>query len=185
MAYQFVATRSVELTGLRFPFPLKWYAERGFLRISNEGRGELLFQGGNADVRVEESFDIRMTPDETGAVAGRLELDLTVKSALTEPEWGDLAAAYSGSRRGFGVALTQNMFQLPRYAWTLEKVASKLDIKPRALQMTLFRECYSFDSALRRCRQLDMLLQEGNSYCDCLIFERVAEKQVSYALKQA
>jgi hypothetical protein len=181
LAYQFVATRGVELKGLRFPFPLRWYSERGIHRLSKGCRGELLRRGGYARIRLEELFDVQMTPDETGAVTGRLELGLTVKNTLSEPDWRALALMYSSKYRGFGVVLAQNMFQLPWYPWTIETVASRLDTKPRALQMTLFRECYSFDAALRRCRRLDTLLRVGNAHC---IFEIVAGSAEETAAQQ-
>ncbi|MGU7776157.1 hypothetical protein ACV229_39135 [Burkholderia sp. MR1-5-21] len=172
LAYQFVATRGVELRELRFPFPLIWHSDRGIHQVSKGSGGELLRGGSHVRIRMEELFDVQMTPDETGAVSGRLELGVTVDRALSEPEWDALALMYASNSRGFGVALTQSMFQLPWYPWTIEKVASQLDAKPRALQMTLFRECYSFNAALRRCRGLDTLLRVGNAHC---AFEIVAD----------
>ncbi|MBN3793055.1 hypothetical protein [Burkholderia sp. Ac-20353] len=180
MAYQFIATRGVELKALRFPFPLRWHSERGILQLSTACGGELVCRGSNVPVRPEELFDVQMAPDETGAVAGRLELGLTVKGPLLEPDWDTLTSIYSSNGRGFGLALAQNMFRLPWYPWSLENVASQLDTKPRALQMTLFRECYSFDAALRRCRRLDTLLREGNAHCS---FERVTVSAEDAATK--
>ncbi|WP_321897430.1 hypothetical protein [Burkholderia cepacia] len=165
MAYQFIATRVVELKELRFPFPLKWHPVRGIHHLST-GCGEALIRRDSyINIRPEELFDVQMTPDETGAVAGRVELSLTMIDTLLEPDWDTLASVYSKNCRGFGVLLAQNMFQQPWYPWTIRAVASRLDTKPRALQMALFRECYSFDAMLRRCRRLNTLLQLGSHDC--------------------
>ncbi|WP_155630848.1 hypothetical protein [Burkholderia cepacia] len=172
LAYQFIATRVVELKELRFPFPLKWHPERGIHHLSNECGGELLRRGSFIGVRPEELFDVQMMPDETGAVAGRVELNLTVISTPLEPDWDTLESVFSNNCRGFGVLLAQSMFQLPWYPWTIKTVASRIGTKPRALQMALFRECYSFDAVLRRCRRLNTLLQLGSDDCT---FERVSD----------
>lgn len=110
-------------------------------------------------------FDVSMMPDETGAVTGRLEIDLDVSDAEAEPDWNALAAALSSNVRGVGLALTQTMFRFPWHGWKLEAVAARLDTTPRMLQMALFREAYSFDATLRRCRRLNSLLQIGHAHC--------------------
>ena len=114
-------------------------------------------------VRTEELFDVCAIPDETGAAIGWLELEIGACGAATEPDWKGLTQAFSRDGGGFGLALAQNMFRLPWYAWRIEDVARALGVTRRALQMALFRESYSFDAALRRCRRLNQLLREGDA----------------------
>lgn len=137
---------------------------RGFVSLSRSGgiaRAEFTnFQKASA-----EMFDVYMMPDQTGAVAGRLEIDLVLPASQSEPDWDALACTYSTDPRGFGLSLAQTMFRLPWYPWRLETVASRLGTKPRSLQIVLFRESYSFDAALRRCRQLNTLLRAGRTDC--------------------
>lgn len=116
-------------------------------------------------IRHEEMFDVHMMPDETGAVTGRLEIDLMLRNKQSEPDWHSLALSYACNGRGFGLALTQSMFASPSYPWTLESLAARLGARPRAIQMALFRESYSFDAALRRCRSLHTLLRAGHAHC--------------------
>jgi len=181
LAYQFVATRDVELKGLRFPFSLRWHCGRGIHQLSKSHGGELFRQMGKVHIRREEMFDVYMAPDRTGAVTGRLEIDLVLPSSQSEPDWEALARTYSTHPRGFGLSLAQTMFQLPWYPWQIEAVASRMDTKPRSLQMVLFRESYSFDAALRRCRQLNTLLRAGRTDC---IFELVPEAVGSITPKE-
>ncbi|WP_124612020.1 hypothetical protein [Burkholderia sp. Bp9143] len=171
LAYQFFALREVTLTDLRFPFTARWYSERGVVKLSKRYGSELVRRDGFAHVRREELFDVAMSPDQTGAVAGQLQLDLPAQGGNSEPDWCALAAAYENGKGGLGFVLAQNMFLLPEYPWTISALASRLAIKPRMLQMSLFQECYSFDAVLRRCRRLNALLQLGGAGC---VFEIVA-----------
>jgi hypothetical protein len=162
--YRFDATRAVELKGLRFPFASTWRAERGHHVLTKRmGRQRLNL---DAPMRVdrEEMIDVCAIPDETGAASGWFELHTGVCVSTTVPDWATLSAAFSRGE-GFGLALTQAMFGLPGYAWRIEIVAAELGITRRALQMTLFRESYSFDAALRRCRRLNQLLRDGDARC--------------------
>ena len=175
LAYRFVATRGVELRGLRFPFALRWHTGRGIHQLSKTHSGQRYRPGGEVRIRLEEMFDVHMLPDETGAVTGRLEIELITADGPSEPDWHRLALIYSPHGRGFGLALTQSMFGLPWYPWTLESVAGRLCATPRSIQMALFRESYSFDAALRRCRHLHTLLRVGLAHCR---FEAVDGKDV-------
>jgi len=157
--------REVTLTDLRFPFTARWYSERGVVKLSRRYGSELVRRGHFAHVRREELFDVAMSPDQTGAVAGQLQLDLPARSGNTEPDWPALASAYENTEGGLGFVLAQNMFFAPEYPWTIGALASRLAIKPRMLQMRLFQECYSFDAVLRRCRRLNALLQIGGPDC--------------------
>ena len=58
----------------------------------------------------------------------------------------------------FGRVLAQQMFATPEYQWTLSEVLRVVGTDTRALQMRLFREAYSFASALKRCRMLRLFL---------------------------
>jgi hypothetical protein len=116
-------------------------------------------------VRSEELFDVCAIPDETGAAIGWLELEINVCSTATEPDWKVLKQAFLRDGGGFGLALAQDMFRVPWYAWRIEDVARELGVTRRSLQMALFRESYSFDAALRRCRRLNQLLREGDARC--------------------
>jgi hypothetical protein len=165
LAYRFVATRGVEITGLRFPFALRWCAGRGIHQLSRSRSGERFRPCGEVLIHREEMFDVHMMPDATGAVTGRLEIDLMQRHEQSEPDWRSLALTYVSSGRGFGLAVTQSMFALPAYSWTLDALAARLGATPRAIQMALFRESYSFDAALRRCRYLHTLLRVGHAHC--------------------
>lgn len=171
-AYRFAATRGVAFKDLRFPFPLRWHAGRGIHQLSTRHGGERIDLRGEASMRVEELFDVQLFPDQTGAATGRLEIDLVARDRRSEPDWTSLALSLSCGR-GFGLALTQSMFALPSYPWALEPVAAQIGTKPRSIQMALFRESYSFDAALRRCRHLDALLRTGFDRCR---FEAIAEQ---------
>jgi hypothetical protein len=118
----------------------------------------LLESGRCIRIRREELFHIHLIPDHTGVATGRIELDLDMLATGLEPDWDVLASAFSESSRGFGLALTQAMFQLPWYTWNLETVATRIKTTRRCVQAKLFREAYSFCSALHRCRQLHSLL---------------------------
>jgi len=165
LAYRFVATRGVEIRELRFPFALRWHAGRGIHLLSKTHGGARFRSGDEVRIGLEEMFDVRMIPDETGAVTGRLELEQMIRAERPVPDWRWLALAYSAHGRGFGLALTQSMFGLPWYPWTLDSLATHLCAKPRSIQMALFRESYSFDAALRRCRHLNTLLRVGLAHC--------------------
>lgn len=58
----------------------------------------------------------------------------------------------------FGRALAQQMFEMPDYQWTLSELAHAVGTDTRTAQMRLFREAYSFASALKRCRMLRLFL---------------------------
>ncbi len=155
----------MELKGLRFPFPLTWRAERGHHALTRRaGIGHAVLNC-PVRVRVEELFDARAIPDETGAATGWLELDIDLRGAVCGPDWHELAVALRRGNGSFGLALTQGMFKAPSYAWTIEEVARELGVTRRELQMTLFRESYSFDAALKRCRSLNGLLRQSDTRC--------------------
>lgn len=128
-------------------------------------------------VRAEEMFDVCAMPDETGAAIGWLELDIETLATATEPDWKVLKQAWSRDQGGFGLALAQDMFRLPLYAWRIEDVARALSVTRRSLQMALFRESYSFDAALRRCRRLNQLLREGDARCRFAAIARSAAQE--------
>ncbi|MGR3908323.1 hypothetical protein Q3A80_14870 [Burkholderia sp. SR8] len=115
------------------------------------------------EVPLECLFDVEVIPDESGAATGSLLVDAPDNVASTEPDWNHLAQLLMCSKFGFGLALTQSMFNLPTYPWAIEATAMKLGVSRRFLQMALFRESYSFESALRRCRALNHLLTSGDS----------------------
>jgi hypothetical protein len=158
--YQLSAMRNVRIGDLRFPFPSRWRAVRGTQRVSTSNDTGL---PAHSEVRIkaEQLFDIHMTPDSSGAVTTHLTIDLGPITLRSEPDWDELGRAYPFTR-GFGMVLARSMFQIPVYPWNLRETASALRTQPRSLQMTLFREGYSFDAALRRCRRLNVLLEEGN-----------------------
>ncbi|MEM5310306.1 hypothetical protein [Paraburkholderia sp. JHI869] len=128
-------------------------------------------------VRTEEMFDVCAIPDETGAASGWLELEIGSWETATEPGWNVLKQAFLFDGGGFGLAMAQEMFRLPWYAWRIEDVARELGVTRRSLQMTLFRESYSFDAALRRCRRLNELLLEGNARCRFVAIARSAAQE--------
>ncbi|SIT41411.1 conserved hypothetical protein [Paraburkholderia ribeironis] len=161
LEYQLSATRSVQLNDLRFPFPSHWRAVRGTQRLSTASNAGLSLHS-EARVRAEQLIDIFMTPDTSGGVTTHLTIDFGPMTPRPDPDWDELGRVYHHAR-GFGLALARSMFQTPYYPWKLHETASALGTLPRSLQKTLFRECYSFDAALRRCRRLNGLLEEGNS----------------------
>jgi hypothetical protein len=171
--YQLNAMRSVRIDGLRIPFPSYWCAVRGTQRLSTSNDIRLSTHP-DAFVRAEQLFAIHMTPDSSGAVTINLTIDIGPSRSRLEPDWDQLRRAYLYGR-DFGPALVQSMFQMPRYAWRLGEVAAALEAPPRSLQMTLFREGYSFDAALRRCRRLHMLLEAGNEVVGLKIERRRME----------
>ncbi|TDG06062.1 hypothetical protein E1N52_22795 [Paraburkholderia guartelaensis] len=116
-------------------------------------------------------------PDETGAAIGWLELEIDTWTTTTEPDWRRLMQAFSRNGGGFGLALAQDMFRLPWYAWRIEDVARALGVTRRSLQMALFRESYSFDAALRRCRRLNQMLREGDARCRFAAIARSAAQE--------
>ncbi|MBN3728973.1 hypothetical protein G3N92_33035, partial [Burkholderia sp. Ac-20379] len=124
--------------------------------------------GGLTRLPAEQLFDIEVVPGRSGAAAGAIVLPAPafVAGGGTEPDWAALRAQLGAqpactARHGFALALTQAMFELPGYAWRIERVARELDVSRRAIQMALFRECYSFNAALLRCRRLNRLLDGG------------------------
>ncbi|AFT90175.1 hypothetical protein LMG9964_06248 [Paraburkholderia phenoliruptrix] len=161
LEYQLSATRSVRIDNLRFPFPLRWRAVRGRFRLST-ARNAGDTTRSEVRLRAEQLFDICMTPDSSGAVTTNLAIDFGPFRPRLEPDWDELGRVYPYSR-GFGLALVRSMFQSPYFPWDLRETAWALRTPPRSLQMTLFREGYSFDAALRRCRQLNTLLEKGDT----------------------
>ncbi|MEX3985126.1 hypothetical protein AB4Y45_39875 [Paraburkholderia sp. EG287A] len=151
------------MKGLRFPFAVAWRAERGHHVLTSRLGGKQLDLNAPMRVRTEEMFDVYAIPDESGAASGWLELEIGAYTAAMEPDWKGLTQAFSRDGGGFGLALAQAMFRLPWYAWRIEDVARALGVTRRSLQMALFRESYSFDAALRRCRRLNQLLREGDA----------------------
>jgi hypothetical protein len=160
--YRFHTTRKTEWKGLRLPFTSIWRAERGHHVLTRRLGEEPLRLHVPMRIRAEELIDICAVPDRTGAASGWLELEVDVCADATEPDWNALRQAITAGSSGFGLALAQAMFKLPRYAWRIEEVACELGVTRRALQMTLFRESYSFDAALRRCRRLSEWLSDGD-----------------------
>lgn len=158
MEYDFFATRDIQWTDLRFPFPLRWRMGRGFHSLCAREGAALIRRAGEVQVKAEQLFDVSVAPDETGAVTGRIMLCGMIDAAGPEPDWPRLLHIYTVQSGVFGLALTQSMFQLPRYPWNMQDVAAQLHTEPRELQMMLFRQCYSFCAALRRCRALNKLL---------------------------
>jgi hypothetical protein len=163
--YRFDTMRETQLKGLRFPFALAWRAERGCHVLTSRLGGKQLGLNAPMRVRTEEMFDVCAIPDETGAASGWLELEIDACTTATVPDWNGLMQAFSRDGGGFGLALAQAMFRLPWYAWRIEDAARALGVTRRSLQMALFRESYSFDAALRRCRRLNQLLREGDARC--------------------
>jgi len=175
--YRFDTTRETQLKGLRFPFALAWRAERGRHVLTSRLGGKQLGVNAPIRVRTEEMFDVCAIPDETGAAIGWLELEIDTWTTTTEPDWRRLMQAFSRNGGGFGLALAQDMFRLPWYAWRIEDVARALGVTRRSLQMALFRESYSFDAALRRCRRLNQLLREGDARCRFAAIARSAAQE--------
>lgn len=162
--YAFVSLRGFHLSALQFPFPLVWRVERGSIRISARANVNAIAAGRSTRVRTEELFDVDVLPDRSGAAVGHLEIALPLPASLVEPDWSHLASCLASSTRGgFGLALTQSMFRLPRYPWNVRTVARELGLDARILQMVLFRESYSFHAALQRCRRLTSLLNGHDS----------------------
>jgi hypothetical protein len=125
-------------------------------------------------LKAEQLFGIHMTPDSSGAVTINLAIDVGQTTRRPEPDWAELARVYLEAR-GFGQALAQSMFKNPLYPWNLGQTASALGAQPRSLQMALFREGYSFDAALRRCRRLHTLLEEGDAVAGLKVMRRSQE----------
>lgn len=162
--YRFDTTRKIEWKGLRLPFASTWRAERGHHVLTRRLGERPLHLNVPTRIWAEELIDVCAVPDQTGAATGWLELDIETRAAITEPDWNALRQAFTASG-GFGLALAQAMFRLPQYAWRIEQVARELGVTRRSLQMTLFRESYSFDAALRRCRRLHEWLRYGDRRC--------------------
>jgi len=175
--YRFDTMRETQLKGLRFPFALAWRAERGRHVLTSRLGGKELGLNAPMRVRTEEMFDVCAIPDETGAASGWLELEIDGCLTASEPDWKGLTQAFSRDRGGFGLALAQDMFRLPTYAWRIDDVARALGVTRRSLQMALFRESYSFDAALRRCRRLNQLLHEGDARCGFAVIARSAAQE--------
>lgn len=171
-AYRFASVRGFRLGTLRFPYPLVWHTERGMHRIAASRAEMPALTGGLTRLHAEQLFDIEVAPGRSGAAAGSIVLPAPafVTGGGAEPDWAALRARLHAqlngtTRQGFALALTQAMFELPGHAWQIERVARELGASRRTLQMTLFRESYSFDAALRRCRRLNRLLS-GDSEGD-------------------
>ncbi len=162
LTYQFSSTQPAELKGIRFPFLMEWHAERGAHHIQRGLGGQVLEKDKSARIRPEELFHIYLVPDHTGAVAGTIELEVDMPARGSQPGWESLATALSANSRGFGLALTQAMFRLPGYAWSLETVAAELKTTRRCVQQKLFREGYSFCAALHRCRRLHSFINKDS-----------------------
>lgn len=162
--YRFDTTRKMEWKGLRFPFASTWRAERGHHVLTRRLGEKPLRPDIPTRIWPEELIDVCAIPDQTGAATGWLELDIDASVTATEPDWNALRQAFKASG-GFGLALAQAMFRLPQYTWRIEEVAHELGVTRRSLQMTLFRESYSFDAALRRCRRLHEWLSFGDPRC--------------------
>ncbi|MEK6423956.1 MAG: hypothetical protein V4801_30580 [Burkholderia gladioli] len=160
-AYRFASARGFRLGTLRFPYPLAWHTERGTHRIAPPRAEAPVLTGGLTRLPAEQVFDIVVMPGRSGAAAGSIVLPAPafVDGSGAEPDWAALHAQLTcTARHGFALALTQAMFELPAYAWQIERVAYELAVSRRTLQMALFRECYSFNAALLRCRRLNRLL---------------------------
>ncbi|WP_321802289.1 hypothetical protein [Burkholderia sp. BCC1988] len=164
--YRFASTRGFRFGALRFPFPLVWKTERGSHVIAGNESAAVRDWRSCTFVPAEHLFDVEVIPDDTGAATGWLEVQMPIQPILAEPDWSHLADLLRRSRSGFGLALTQSMFRFPSYAWEISVVAAQLGVSRRSLQMALFRESYSFDAALRRCRRLKKLLSGDESPFD-------------------
>jgi hypothetical protein len=158
MEYSFASTRELRLNGLQFPFPLRWRAERGNHRLLPLNGKLLSGRHGEVRVKPEQRFDVAVMPDLAGAAVGCIVLDCMSNLTESAPDWYKMAVEYAGKNQNFGLTLAQSMFFSPEYSWSLTGVAERLKIEPRAIQMALFRESYSFASTLRRCRRLRKLL---------------------------
>jgi hypothetical protein len=183
LAYQLNATRSVQIEGLRLPFPSHWRSVRGTQRLttSNDARLE---SASDVRVKAEQLFGLHMTPDSSGAVTVDLVIDVGLTLPRAEPDWTELARVFLKTR-GFGPALARSMFQLPFYPWKLGETAAALGTQPRSLQMTLFREGYSFDAALRRCRRLHILLDGGHSVSGLKVMRKSQEPRLDFHRQHA
>ncbi|WP_233859538.1 hypothetical protein [Paraburkholderia sp. HD33-4] len=119
-------------------------------------------------------FDSLILPDAYGSAAGQLliAVDFGHPGSACEPDWSALRSACKRGSEGLGLALAQTMFTHPWYEWQLRPVASQLGTTSKGLQAALFRDGYSYESALRRCRRLHGMLERGHSGC---FFTRVSE----------
>ena len=158
--YQLNATRGVRLDDLRFPFPSHWRTVRGIQRLSTS-KDTGLTSHPELRLKAEQLFGIQMTPDSSGAVTINLSMDFGPTVPSLEPNWVELGRVYLEAC-GVGPSLARSMFRMPNYQWKLGETASALGVRPRSLQMALFREGYSFDATLRRCRRLHTLLEQGD-----------------------
>lgn len=122
----------------------------------------------------EELFDSHILPDAHGSAAGQLVIaaDFDHAGSASEPDWSSLRSAYARGSSGFGLALAQSMFKHPWYVWDIQLVAARLELTSKGLQTALFRDAYSYEAALRRCRRLHGMLERGHSGC---FFTKVIE----------
>jgi hypothetical protein len=167
VTYQFIAPRGADLLRLRIPFPLTWRAERGSLRVLKSDTDRSFGQRGSFFVPTEELFDSHIQADAYGGASGHLVIATDVACAATagEPDWHALRFAYARGSRGFGLALAQSMFTHPGYAWDIHAVVSHLDASLKGVQTALFRDAYSYDATLRRCRRLHDMFDRGHAGC--------------------
>ncbi len=159
--YQLNATRSVRLDDLRVPFPSHWRTVRGTQRLSTSNDIDLTLHS-EWHLRAEQLFAIQMTPDSSGAVTVNVSMDLGPTMPGLGPDWVELARVFKEAC-GVGPALARSMFKTPAYKWALDETAATLGARPRSLQMALFREGYSFNATLRRCRRLHALFEGGDT----------------------
>jgi hypothetical protein len=174
LTYKFISPRGAVLSRLRIPFPLTWRAERGSLRVQKSGTERMFGQRGSFFVPMEEMFDSHILPDAYGSAVGQLVIatDPGHSDSGCEPDWASLRSAYVRGSRGYGLALAQRMFTHPWFEWDLRFVAAQLATTSKDLQATLFRDAYSYESALRRSRRLHGMLERGHSGC---FFTRIPE----------
>ncbi|AQH02625.1 hypothetical protein A9R05_27220 [Burkholderia sp. KK1] len=176
LTYTFVSPRGAALLRLRIPFPLTWRSERGFLRVLKSDTERTFGQSGSFFVPTEELFDSHILPDAHGSAAGQLVIaaDFDHAGLACEPDWSSLRSVYARGSRGLGLALAQSMFKHPWYGWDIQLVAARLELTSKGLQTALFRDAYSYEAALRRCRRLHGMLERGHSGC---FFTRVIEPE--------
>ncbi|CAN7666881.1 hypothetical protein LJR230_005069 [Trinickia sp. LjRoot230] len=158
MHLAFTLSRPIRARGLRFPYALNWQRVSGTHVISADSSFVRTHAGASWVLPAENCFSVAIEPDAHGCAAGMLIFDSFTEVSGMKPDYAALAHAFAQPAPPFGQTLAQQMFSSPDYPWSAAEIATCLGIDKRTLQMRLFREAYSFASALRRCRLLRCFL---------------------------